>query len=412
MSRPTEAQLAPYNVRPLTPGPDSVLRDEALALGAGPAGLPAIARHGRAEGMAVAGLSPDECRVLTRELRRLGGEVLSSVDGDRALLLGPLSALGELPSKLVEWGRRTEVLGAAIQSALAGRGSRPTPVAAGGHVLRFDRRTLVMGVVNATPDSFSGDGTGGDDPAPAIARGVALAEAGADIVDVGGESTRPNSVEVDEEVELARVLPVVRELAAGIGVPVSIDTRRASVARAAIEAGAVIVNDVWGLRRDPAMAATVAEAGAAVVVMHNAAEPEYGDLVAEVCATLRESLALAEAAGIERERVIVDPGIGFAKTPAHNLELIRRLGELRGLDRPLLVGPSRKSTIGFLLGGAPPDRRLEGTLALCVLAAANGADLVRVHDVAEVTRCLRVADAVLRGTPEEILELPRPGPTG
>jgi dihydropteroate synthase len=146
--------------------------------------------------------------------------------------------------------------------------------------------------------------------------------------------------------------------------------------------------------------------------MHNQSGVDYGDLVAEVCAGLHESLALAEAAGIERERVIVDPGIGFGKTPAHNLELLRRLGELRGLDRPLLVGPSRKSTIGALLGGAPPDRRLEGTLALCVLAAAHGADLVRVHDVAEVVRALRVGDAVLRGTPPEILALPRPGPTG
>jgi dihydropteroate synthase len=411
MSRPTAAELGRYNVRPLTPGPESALRDAVLALGGGPAALPALARHGRAEAVAVSGLAPDECRVLVRELRRLGGEALTSAPGDRAVLLGPLSAFGDLPSRLVEWGRRTEVLGAALQAAIAGRGSRPAPVAAGGHVLRFDRRTLVMGIVNATPDSFSGDGTG-DDPADAIARGVALADAGADIVDVGGESTRPGSTAVTEEVEVARVVPVVRELAARLEVPVSVDTRKAAVARAALEAGAVIVNDIWGLRRDPGMAAVVAGAGAAVVVMHNQAEPEYVDVVEEVCAGLHESLALAEAAGIERERVIVDPGLGFGKTPAHNLELLRRLGELRALDRPLMVGPSRKSTIGVLLGGAPPERRLEGTLALCVLAAAHGADLVRVHDVAEVTRALRVADAVLRGTPEEILTLPRPGPTG
>ncbi|HEX3606820.1 MAG TPA: dihydropteroate synthase, partial [Candidatus Dormibacteraeota bacterium] len=288
---------------------------------------------------------------------------------------------------------------------------RPSPLPAGRHLLRFDQRTLVMGIVNATPDSFSGDGTG-DDPAAAVARGLELAAAGADIVDVGGESTRPGGDGISAEVELARVLPVVRELAARLEVPVSIDTRKAAVARAALEAGAVIVNDIWGLRRDPEMAEVVAGAGAAVVLMHNQAEPEYGDVVEDVCAGLRQSLALAEAAGIERERILVDPGLGFGKTPAHNLELIRRLGELRSLDRPLLVGPSRKSTIGALLGGAPPDRRLEGSLALCVLAAANGADLVRVHDVAETRRALRVADAVLRGTPEEILALPRPGPTG
>jgi dihydropteroate synthase len=411
MTTPTAAELGHYNVRPLTPGPESALRDAVLALGGGPAALPALARHGRAEAIAVSGLAPDECRVLVRELRRLGGEALTSAPGHRAVLLGPLSAFGDLPSRLVEWGRRTEVLGAALQAALAGRGSRPAPVAAGGHVLRFDRRTLVMGIVNATPDSFSGDGTG-DEPAGAVARGVALAAAGADIVDVGGESTRPGSTGVTEEVEIARVVPVVRELAARLAVPVSVDTRKAAVARAALQAGAVIVNDIWGLRRDPEMAGVVAEAGAAVVVMHNQAEPDYADVVEEVCAGLHECLAIAEAAGIEHERIIVDPGLGFGKTPAHNLELLRRLGELRSLDRPLLVGPSRKSTIGVLLGGAPPERRLEGTLALCVLAAAHGADLVRVHDVAEVARALRVADAVLRGTPEEVLALPRPGPTG
>jgi dihydropteroate synthase len=160
------------------------------------------------------------------------------------------------------------------------------------------------------------------------------------------------------------------------------------------------------------MGAAVAEAGAALVVMHNQEGTEYGDLLDDVCAGLHRSLVLAEDAGIDRACVIVDPGLGFGKTPAHNLELLRRLGELRGLDRPVMVGPSRKSTIGALLGGAPPDRRLEGTLALCVLAAAHGADLVRVHDVAEVVRALRVADAVVRGTPPEIDALPRPGPTG
>ncbi|HEX6493394.1 MAG TPA: dihydropteroate synthase, partial [Candidatus Dormibacteraeota bacterium] len=267
MTPPSEAELGRYNVRPLTPGPESALRDAALALGAGTAGLPALARHGRAEALAVAGLAPDECRVLTRELRRLGGEALSSAAGDRALLLGPLSAFGELPSRLTEWGRRTELLGAALQAALAGRGSRPSPIVAGGHVLRFDRRTLVMGVVNATPDSFSGDGTG-DDPAAAVALGVALAGAGADIVDVGGESTRPNSSPVPEEVELARVLPVVRELASRLDVPVSIDTRKAAVARAAVEAGAVIVNDISAGLGDPDMATVVRDTRAGVVLMH------------------------------------------------------------------------------------------------------------------------------------------------
>ncbi|TMC48376.1 MAG: dihydropteroate synthase [Chloroflexi bacterium] len=268
-----------------------------------------------------------------------------------------------------------------------------------------------MGVVNVTPDSFSGDGVGGD-VTGAVALGVAMAQAGADIIDVGGESTRPDSTPVPAEVEVARVLPVVRDLAAAVPVPVSIDTRKAVVADAAVAAGASIVNDIWGLRGDPEMAAVVAAGSVALVAMHNAAAPEYGDVVADVCDGLRASLEVAARAGIDAARIIIDPGLGFAKTPAHNLEVIRRLGELRGLGRPILVGASRKSTIGVLLEGAPPQQRLEGSLALAVVCASAGAAIIRAHDVAETVRALRVSDAVLRGTPAAVLALTPPGKTG
>jgi len=409
---PSAADAARYAVRPLLPGPAEALRAAVLDLGLGPAALPLLARHGSHEAFAVRGLAPDETRVVERELRRLGGEVLSSLNGDRAVLLGPLSAFGELPSKLVEWGRRTEALGAALQEALAGKGGHAQPVTARGHRLEFGRRTLVMGVVNVTPDSFSGDGLAGS-AERAAALAVQMAADGADLIDIGGESTRPNSVEVSAEEESARVLPVLRSVLAQVAVPVSIDTRKARVAAAAIEAGAHMVNDVWGLRGDGDMAAVLAAAPeVAVVCMHNQQGTLYGDVVEDVCAGLRESLLVAEKAGIDSERVIVDPGLGFGKTPAHNVEVLRRLRELRGLARPVLVGASRKSTIGLLLGGAPPEQRLEGSLALAVLAAANGADMVRVHDVAETVRAVRVGDAVVYGMPAELRAAPAPGPTG
>ena len=410
------ADSARYAVRPLLPGPPEALREAVLGLGLGPAALPLLAQHGSPEAFAVRGLAADETRVLEREMRRLGGEVLSSLNGDRVVLLGPLSAFAELPSRLVAWGRRTEALGASLQEALAGKGGHAQPVSARGRRLEFGARTLVMGVVNVTPDSFSGDGLAGlpDADERAVALAVAMAAAGADIIDIGGESTRPHSTPVTEEQELSRVLPVLRSVVEQVEVPVSIDTRKARVAAAAIEAGAHIVNDIWGLRGDPEMAAVVAGApGVAVVCMHNQQGTAYlGDVVEEVATVLRQSLVAAEKAGIESERVIVDPGLGFGKTPAHNIELLRRLRELRGLARPVLVGASRKSTIGLLLDGAPPDQRLEGSLALAVLAAANGADIVRVHDVAATVRALRVGDAVVHGMPADLRDAPAPGPTG
>jgi len=256
----------------------------------------------------------------------------------------------------------------------------------------------LMGVVNVTPDSFSDGGLFLDAEA-AIAHGRELAEQGAEILDIGGESTRPGAEEVSAEEELARVEPVVRGLAAAA--TVSIDTSKLSVAEAALGAGASIVNDVTALRHDPEIGGLCAERGAGLILMHMQGDPRtmqanpvYDDVVDDVKAFLAERLRAAVDAGVEEERVWLDPGIGFGKTLEHNLELLRRLGELRELGRPLVVGASRKSFIGKVDGSDVTDR-IGGSVASSVLAAAEGADVLRVHDVAETRQALTVADAVL-----------------
>jgi dihydropteroate synthase len=257
----------------------------------------------------------------------------------------------------------------------------------------------LMGVVNVTPDSFS-DGGLYLDPTAAIAHGRELAAQGADILDVGGESTRPGAEEVGEAEELRRVAPVVRELAEG-GTDVSIDTSKLAVAEAALDAGATIVNDVTALRGDPEIGPLCAERGAGLVLMHMPGnprtmqdDPTYGDVVEDVKAFLAERAEAAVAAGVAEERIWLDPGIGFGKNLEHNLELLRRLGELRKLGLPLVIGASRKSFLGRI-DGSPVGERLGGTIASSVLAVAEGADVLRVHDVAEVTQALAVTAAVL-----------------
>lgn len=257
----------------------------------------------------------------------------------------------------------------------------------------------LMGVVNVTPDSFS-DGGLYLDPAAAIAHGRELVATGAEILDVGGESTRPGAEPVAAEEEMRRVVPVVEGLRE-LDCEISVDTSKAAVAAAALEAGAMIVNDVTALRGDPEMAPLCAERGATVVLMHMLGEPRtmqvdprYDDVVADVKAFLAARLQAATAAGIAEERVWLDPGIGFGKTAAHNMELLRRLGELRELGRPLVIGTSRKSFIGKLDGSAAGER-LGGTIASSVLAAVEGAEVLRVHDVAEMRQALAVAMAIL-----------------
>ncbi len=275
-------------------------------------------------------------------------------------------------------------------------------------------RTFVMGILNITPDSFSGDGllVKQDAVAVALARARRFAAAGADILDVGGESTRPGAEAVSEEEELARVLPVVRALAESeLNVLISVDTSKASVAEAVLEAGADWINDVWALRADPRLPEVMARSGAPMVLMHNRSTPanaevqtrlggryigtQYTDLIVEVKSELMESVELALAAGVRRENILLDPGIGFGKSVEQNLELMDRLAEICELGFPVLIGPSRKSFIGYTLN-LPPDQRMEGTAAAVAVGIARGADVVRVHDVEIMVRVARMTDAIVR----------------
>jgi dihydropteroate synthase len=269
----------------------------------------------------------------------------------------------------------------------------------GGRSLACGMRTLVMGVVNVTPDSFSDGGRYLDRDA-AVEQGLRLAEDGADLLDVGGESTRPGAGEVSAEEEIDRVVTVIERLTASVEVPVSVDTRKGSVAAAALAAGATIVNDVSG-GRDPSLLAAAAEAGAGLILMHMLGEPgtmqvdpRYDDVVADVRSYLAERAGVAEAAGVAPDAIAIDPGLGFGKTYEHNLSLMLSIGDLASLGRPVVVGPSRKSFIGKALGDVPVDDRLEGTAGAVAFLAANGAHVVRVHDVREMVRVVRVVDAI------------------
>ena len=295
----------------------------------------------------------------------------------------------------------------------------------GKHTFDWGVRTYVMGVLNVTPDSFSGDGLlpppdsplifeekGGGEGGAAIKQARNFLTSGADILDVGGESTRPGSEQVGAEAEMERVIPVVRALSKEFpDTLISIDTYKAVVAEAALKAGAHIINDVWALRADPALAGVAAKYHTPVILMHNRSNPasvevreqlgkayigaQYDDLLTDVKRELMDSVKLARQAGVPDERIILDPGIGFGKTVTHNLELIRRLNEIRALGFPVLLGASRKSFIGFTLD-LPPDQRVEGTAAAVCVGITRGADIVRVHDVEYMVRIAKMTDAIIR----------------
>jgi dihydropteroate synthase len=284
----------------------------------------------------------------------------------------------------------------------------PEPTRIGPRLFEWGSRTFVMGIVNVTPDSFSGDGLLAPDTdvstesaraiETAVAQARRMVDEGADILDVGGESTRPGHSPVTLEEELARVVPVVAAICAALpNVPVSVDTSKPHVAEAALSAGAALLNDVWGSSPSSEMARIAAAHGVPLVVMHNRARAVYADVVAEIITDLRAALDRAVAAGVPDGNLIVDPGFGFGKTPEHNLAVLRDLARLHVLGRPVLLGTSRKSTIGLILGGAPPEDRLEGTIATTALGIAAGAHIVRVHDVIANVRAARVCDAVLHG---------------
>lgn len=267
--------------------------------------------------------------------------------------------------------------------------------------LELGRHTLIMGILNVTPDSFS-DGGLFSDVEIAVEHAERMVSEGAHIIDVGGESSRPGADPVSTEVEMDRVLPVIEQLAKRIEVPISIDTYKSSVARRALDVGACIVNDITALQGDPHMASVAAKADVPVVLMHMRGTPEnmqsdprYDSLISEIISFLETRIQVAIDAGISPERIIIDPGIGFGKTVAHNLEIIRRLGEFKSLEKPILMGTSRKSFIGKVLGTSS-DSRLEGTAATVAVSIVNGADIVRVHNVKEMARVARMADAIVQ----------------
>jgi len=263
---------------------------------------------------------------------------------------------------------------------------------------RWGAKTYVMGVVNLSPDSFSGDGIG-DDVYAAVAQAQRMVAEGADIIDVGGESTRPGTkplsiASVDEELRL--VVPVIERLAVDVSVPVSIDTYKSAVAARALDAGAAMINDIWGLKLDPSLARLAAAKSVPIILMANQRDaPPKAGILAKVLADLESGIKIALEAGVPPQNIIVDPGIGFGKTLEQNLELINRLGELKALGKPILLGTSRKSMIGMVLD-LPPDKRLEGNLAVTAIGIANGADMVRVHDVRETALVCRMSDAIIR----------------
>ncbi len=275
----------------------------------------------------------------------------------------------------------------------------PAPTRIGSKTFTWGERTFVMGILNVTPDSFSGDGLirGGDPVTAAVEQARRMVDEGADILDLGGESTRPGHAPVDAAEEIGRVIPVLAAVRGALpDIPLSIDTTKAVVAEAALAAGAHLLNDVWGVGPDPAMVELAASAGVPLLVMHNRGEPRYDDVVREVAEDLRAALARAERAGVAPDALIVDPGIGFGKTADHNVTMLRHLEVLTSLGRPILLGTSRKSTIGRILD-LPAEERLEGTLATTALGIAKGVDIVRVHDVRANLRAARVADAIVRG---------------
>lgn len=335
---------------------------------------------------------------------------------ERAFVLAPLADVGPALRIPGQAATAAELLAQLDSTGVRLYGDTMTskqPLQLGEHRFVWGERSYVMGIVNVTPDSFSGDGlAAGDDPvAAAVAQAQHFVEAGADLLDVGGESTRPGSQPVSAAEEIARVVPVIRAIAAVTDTPISIDTYKAETAAAALDAGAQLINDVWGLRADPELGPLAAARGAPIILMHNRSNPahaelrerlggryvgvEYANLLEDIRGELLASVALARAAGVPDEHILLDPGIGFGKTREQNLELLNRTDEICALGYPVLVGPSRKSFIGFTLD-LPPEQRVEGTAAAVAVAITRGADIVRVHDVAPLVRVARMTDAITR----------------
>ena len=411
--------MSSFNVRILDLHTPDEIRAEMEKVGASVPGLKIMMPKASFRVIKVEGLNFAAANIIKQEMLARGGEAVISrqvystkdVDSD-VLLLGTERHHQDLLRKLrVQPFKSLGAIASEVEQALVRHaGEELGSLNIAGRAFDWGDRTYIMGVVNVTPDSFSGDGLG-DDIEAALAQAERMIEAGADLIDVGGESTRPGSEPISVEEELGRVVPVIEALAQRADVPISVDTYRAEVAEEALTAGAHLVNDVWGLRMEPEIAELAARHQVPLVLMHNRSRPkdaaqtarlggrylgvEYEDLMADVIRELRNSISLAVEAGVEREKIIVDPGIGFGKTVEQNLQLMANLAELKVLGRPILLGPSRKSFIGYTLD-LPLDERVEGTAAAVAVGIANGADIVRVHDVKQMVRVARMTDAMVR----------------
>ena len=345
--------------------------------------------------------------ILKQEMLALGGDaavargsVACSVEATDVLMMGTLKQLSRLAAKIARQPFGLDSIARDILRILKNAGQKRFVLKTSRRKITLGNRTLIMGILNVTPDSFSDGGTFLS-PERAVEYGLQMETQGADILDVGGESTRPGSAAVPVHVELKRVLPVIKALSRKIKIPLSIDTKKARVAREAVEAGAEIINDISALNGDRKMAGTAAETGAALVLMHMRGNPEnmqkgnlaYDDLLGDITDYLSASIGKAIRAGVSKDAMVIDPGIGFGKTVADNYRIIRRLADLRTLGMPILVGPSRKSFIGNVTGDEP-RQRLEGTAATVSAAIMNGCHIVRVHDVAAMKKVAAVTDAM------------------
>lgn len=359
-----------------------------------------LAQYGENMLIHLEGLTWEEAHFLRQTMQACGGEaIFSGHPGDEleALLLATRSQLELALQRLSNEEQRMYAAAEEIREALAMREQldRRRRLVCGPHVLPLGERTLVMGILNVTPDSFS-DGGRFIDLDQAVAQARHMVEAGADLIDIGGESTRPGSEPVDAAEELDRVLPIIRALSAELQVPLSIDTYKAEVADRAVQAGAHIINDIWGAKRDKRMAEVAARHQVPIILMHNREDRNYQHFFANFVKDLRESVQIALQAGVRHDQIILDPGIGFAKSLEQNLETMRRLDDLVGLGFPVLLATSRKSMIGHVLD-LPVDERMEGTAATVALGVAKGCHMVRVHDVKEMKRVTTMMDAMVKG---------------
>jgi len=380
----------------------STAREEIRKIGVDAVSIPWLSNKALFITMKIENVSTFAANIIKQEMLGKGGDVAVnrgvanfSTQTSDILIMGTYSQYNRLVYKLEMQPGSLKEIAEEIKRILAGLDiGKPEYFECGKYKLPIGEKTYIMGILNVTPDSFS-DGGKYNNVESAVKRAKEMVEHGADIIDVGGESTRPGHQPVDAIEEINRVVPVIEVLAKELNVPISVDTSKAVVAEKALKAGAHIVNDVWGLQKDEALAEVVARYGAGVVMMHNSNNCEYRDLMGDIIKFLRKSIEIAEKTGIRRENMVVDPGIGFGKNLNHNLEVMRRLKELSTLNLPVLLGTSRKSMIGNILD-LPVGERLEGTAATVTLGIANGADFVRVHDVKEMVRVARMTDAMVR----------------